>query len=488
MFQKFRSRLKPYGMPLFGGVLLSLAFPPFGLMAVGLVAITPLLISLQNVTFWKAFRRGYAFGLIFSLLNMFWLQQFVNKWTQSWILGAIPWVLASMAMAVYFAMFAGAASKAIAIRWYWVIPILWAGMEMFRSTIPILYFPWSLLGYTFYELPILLQPAMWGGVYFLSAVFALFSVFATLLWIGEPGRKLRIYAAICLGIFGASIVSYLRIPEGTTKSLIAAQPGLDMAFSSQFEIRQNVAEKLPILLQLCDATTDLIVLPEGLSSAFGDSPPVGPWHLVRASAIVFGAQRDAGQVTYQSAYGYDGKWTYADKTKLVIFGEYVPFRDQVGFLQAFKLPSGDISPAQNIVTLEVAGMKVGGLICFESLFEEVARTHAMNGAQLFAVMSNDDWYQNTGALGILKAGCVLRAVENRIPVVKSSPLGPSFIIDARGNQVATTQVGKTEVAHAYLPTSTAYVSPLRHIFPWVSLTFFVAFLIWPIKKSKSPEP
>lgn len=463
------------------------AFPPFGLMAVGLVSITPLIISLDGATFWQSFRKGYAFGFAFSLLNMFWLMQFVSKWTHSWVLGAIPWIVTSMAMAVYFAMFAGAASKAINLKWFWLIPVLWAGMEVFRSTIPILYFPWSLLGYSFYELPIMLQPAMWGGVYFLSAVFALFSVLAALIWMGESTRKLRIYGAICFLFVGGSVVSYLRVPTGVDKTLGAGQPGLDMAFSSQFQIRAGLEQKLPMLLSEGHNALDLLVLPEGTSDAYGDNPPSGPWQIAGTTPLVLGAQRDTGEVTYQSAYSFDGKWGHADKTKLVIFGEYVPFRNQVGFLKAFDLPSGDISPAQGITTLNVSGMKVGGLICFESLFEEIAREHAINGAVLFAVMSNDDWYQGTGALGILKAGCVLRAVENRVPVIKSSPLGPSFILDARGNQVASTTAGMTEIARATLPISESYVSPLRHVFPWVSLVVFVLFLVLPIRRKTNPE-
>jgi len=131
-----------------------------------------------------------------------------------------------------------------------------------------------------------------------------------------------------------------------------------------------------------------------------------------------------------------------DKTRLVIFGEYVPFRDRLPFLSAFDVPSGDLRPGDEIGTLELDGLRVAPVLCFEALFEEVSRVSASRGAEVIAISSIDDWYQGTGAIDALISGAVMRAIENGLPVVRSASLGPSAIIDARGNIVAYAPEGE----------------------------------------------
>ncbi len=488
MIKRIGNKLRPMGMPAFGGVLLAMSFPPFGLMALSLVAITPLLMAIRNCSPWQGFKKGYLFGFAFATLNMFWLQQFVDKWTQSWILGAIPWLLTSAIIAIYFGFFGMTLSKIEKLGWHWAIPLAWAGMEVFRSSIPYLFFPWALLGYSFFELPVMLQPAMWGGVYFLSAVYATFSVLAAMIWSGEVAKKTRMYSLICFAFVGGSVISYLNVPDGETIVLAAGQPGFDMAFSTENEIRNHLQTKLPQVIQMGARSVDFLVLPEGLASAIGNEPPNESWIIPTSTVLIFGAQRKEYEKRFQSAYVYDGSWHFADKSKLVIFGEYVPFRDSLPFLKAFNLPNADLSPADKITTLQFNDTKIGGLICFEALFEEIARQHTSNGAKFLTVMSNDDWYQGTGAMDLLKAGAVLRAVENRLPLAKSSPLGPSYVFDARGNTLAKTEPGKMQIAKANVVIGTGFVSPIRTFFPWIAITFFVFFLLIPKKTIQRMKP
>ena len=177
-------------------------------------------------------------------------------------------------------------------------------------------------------------------------------------------------------------------------------------------------------------------------------------------------------------FAYDGEWQYADKVRLVIFGEYVPFRDRLGFLSGFNLPAGDLHPGSEVTTLEVNGIRVGGLLCFEALFEEVAREHAANGAELLAVMSLDDWYQRTGAIEMLKAAAVLRAVENRLPVVRSAPLGPSLIVNERGQILAEASIGETTAVRAEVTVAPSRSVWLRYVFPWFALGVWLLFTLW----------
>jgi apolipoprotein N-acyltransferase len=105
-------------------------------------------------------------------------------------------------------------------------------------------------------------------------------------------------------------------------------------------------------------------------------------------------------------------------------------------------------------------------------------------------MSLDDWYQGTGAIDALKAGAILRAVENRIPVARSASLGPSMIIDAKGNIVAQAEIGKTTTAQANVISATQAPIFLRTIFPWatlLSLAVMIALPLKPDEEAKTPN-
>ncbi|MCL6623942.1 MAG: hypothetical protein K6T17_04885, partial [Fimbriimonadales bacterium] len=203
--------------------------------------------------------------------------------------------------------------------------------------------------------------------------------------------------------------------------------------------------------------------------------------------LILGAQRREGDDYYQSAFAYTSsppRWFYADKVRLVIFGEYVPFREYLPFLSAFRLPAGDLTPGERVGTVEVKNTRVGALLCFEALFEEVARAQARQGAKALAVLSLDDWYQGTGAVEMLKSASVLRAVENRLPVVRSAPLGVTMIVDPYGRVLASAPLGIPTLISASIPLQESPPLVLREIFPYGVLTFFLVYLFLPFRRTR----
>ncbi|MBA3725706.1 MAG: apolipoprotein N-acyltransferase [Armatimonadetes bacterium] len=480
-------RLRPLGMPVGGGLLLALAFPPFNLLFLAFVALVPLLVNIRGLRFWAAFARGYIFGLAFALPNMFWLEQFVGRWTGSSLLAMVPWLLVCSAFAAYFALFAGVAAKAWNRNWPWAFPLIWAGVEVFRSTIPYLFYPWSLLGASLWQAPALLQPAWWAGPYFLGAWVVLINVVGAMLWLKEdfPARRTWTYVIVAMLIMGGSLLSAFTPVQGEQKRVAAVQPGVDLAFNTNQAMDAKLAVKVPQAIEVgAHVARDLTVLPEGVSRWSGEKP-TAPFPIDFVEPTIMGGQRDDAGASYQSLFAFDGKWQAADKVRLVIFGEYVPFRNRLAFLKDFNLPRGDLIPGERVQTLTVGRLRVGGLLCFEALFEEVARTHAANGAEILAVLSLDDWYQGTGAIDALKAGAVLRAVENRMPVVRSASLGPSMIIDSRGNIVAQAPIGTTTTVQAEVLVSSHKPIIVRQWFPWLALAAMTLIALWPVRKGTS---
>lgn len=137
----------------------------------------------------------------------------------------------------------------------------------------------------------------------------------------------------------------------------------------------------------------------------------------------------------------------------MIFGEFVPGRDVLPFLAAFKLPTGDLSPGSKVTSLKIGKLNVGPLICFEGLFPDLAYRQALNGAQLLAVMSMDDWFVGTQALDQLRDQTIWRAVETGLPVARAAETGYSLVVDGHGAVLAQAPVGGRQALNVKVPVS-----------------------------------
>lgn len=479
-----------WGLPIFGGILHALAFPPFGLMLLVFVALVPLLFAVRGATGKQAFWRGYLFGIAFGLPNMFWLMTFVGKWTSSVFMGAIPWLLVCLAFAVYFGLFGWLARKAWLVGLPWMIPLCWAAVEVFRSKIPYLFYPWSLSGGSLFKLPMLLQSAQWLGEFFVGAWIVYICTFVAMIFHKEDfsARKVWPFAIASVLVLLFSVASYQRPYIDKTLTLAAVQPGVDLAFTPISLQGSQLAEKVPEALSIASSRSrDLTILPEGIARwREGDAAPTMPFDVEGIGNVVLGGQRSDADTSYQSAFGFQCTfWTYADKTKLVIFGEYVPMRDRLPFLDAFGLPDSDLAPGREVGTLTVGDVKVGPVLCFEALFEEVSRVSADRGADVLAVMSIDDWYQGTGAIDALIAGSVMRAIENGLPVVRSASLGPSMVISPKGDIIASSKIGATTTVISDVGTVGRVPSHGRVGFMILSCLAALVLAFWRTKGSTS---
>jgi apolipoprotein N-acyltransferase len=137
--------------------------------------------------------------------------------------------------------------------------------------------------------------------------------------------------------------------------------------------------------------------------------------------------------------------------------------------------------------MRLKNITVAPLLCFEALFEEVARAHADNGAEVLAILSLDDWYQNTGAIDCLRAAAVLRAVENRLPTVRSAPLGPSMIVDAKGNVLSETKPRENAAAQSLVHSQHSEANVMRALFPYFALVALLALCLFPVRPTNASQ-
>jgi apolipoprotein N-acyltransferase len=145
-----------------------------------------------------------------------------------------------------------------------------------------------------------------------------------------------------------------------------------------------------------------------------------------------------------------------DKRHLVLFGEYVPFRDSYPAIYNwlngltpwgrngghYSLTAGD---AYVVSTFNAASMgdqpcRAGTPICYEEIMPYIARdftrgdgaSRGRKNANVLLSISNDGWFLHSSELEQHLAAAVFRAVENRIAVARSVNTGTSALVYPNG--------------------------------------------------------
>jgi apolipoprotein N-acyltransferase len=174
-----------------------------------------------------------------------------------------------------------------------------------------------------------------------------------------------------------------------------------------------------------------------------------------------------------------------DKVQLVPFGEQAPILGHIPYFQDRIMMVGSFQAGTEQTLFETGGTRYGALICFESTFARLAAHLARADARFLCVMTNDAWYdpryliERGGAAGLIMRlpllrqlaasgppqhylHAILRAVETRLPVVRSANTGISAIIGPAGDVHHQTPWGEKRVITDTLDVAprppTVYVS------------------------------
>ncbi len=142
-----------------------------------------------------------------------------------------------------------------------------------------------------------------------------------------------------------------------------------------------------------------------------------------------------------AVYLEKNKVDFRTKEKLVPFEETHPFPKYKNWTRFLYSPLGGFTFSvrkDNKETLLVNNsFKLGPMICYESLYGDMARRMVRDGAQVLAVMLNEGWYDSLkGSQKFLNFSKV-RAIETRRYVIRSSNRGISSVVDHNGEEIAT---------------------------------------------------
>jgi apolipoprotein N-acyltransferase len=91
---------------------------------------------------------------------------------------------------------------------------------------------------------------------------------------------------------------------------------------------------------------------------------------------------------------------------------------------------------------------IAPIICYESIYGEYVTEYSRKGANLFAIITNDGWWDDTPGYKQHLAYASLRAIENRKWIVRSANTGISAVINDRGEILERTTWWEPAVINA----------------------------------------
>jgi apolipoprotein N-acyltransferase len=443
------------------GGLLALAFPRPDLAWLAWIALVPLLLVVAK----RPFRSGFVAGLVFFAAILYWINIVMTTYGHMHpLFSVIAWLLLSAYLALYFGAATWAAGRLKELRGYplsLTLPVLWVALEFLREFL-LTGFPWATLGYSQHGNLKLIQSADLFGVYGLSYLLVLVNaVIAEWLLARQQQRRHRPVMAVLVAIAlvgGAWGYGHWRLgkdldgrPDRLQVSVVQGNIPQDIKWLPEF---QQETVKIYRDLSLTAARTQkpgLIIWPEAAtpfyyqdSNALTEKVTTLPREA--GAALLFGSpvyRKEPGGVRYlNSAFLLDpaGKEKgRSDKIHLVPFGEYVPLKRFLPFIDKIVVGIGDFSPG-TINPLPLNGHKLGVLVCYEAIFPELAREWVRQGSGLLVNITNDAWFGNSSAPWQHLAMVRFRAVENRVWIARAANTGISAFVAPSGRLHAATSL------------------------------------------------
>jgi len=476
----------PYGISLLAGGLSATGFAPLNLWPLTLLMLALWMAILIQVQSRKAaFFSGWLFGLGHFIIGLNWIAKaFTFQAAMPEWLGYVAVVLLSLYLAVFPALAALGAwwiGKERPLAFIPALAGMWIIFEWLRSWL-FSGFIWSPLGVIALPLGRMADLTMFIGSYGLSM----------LLFAGAGGLWLlfqrRWKAALPLILVFAGL---LLVPHHEQKPIAVDQPlitvvqpniGQQDKWQAGYE-EQNLSKLAQLTLRE-DNQPRIIFWPEAAIPDYLETgyptryyygrPPefvrqqlsglMKPGDMLVLGALKLEFDEAGGRAAgaRNSVFAMDAERELVgryDKAHLVPYGEYLPMRPFLSAIGLSRLAPGDFDfwpgPGARSIDLGKFG-KAGIQVCYEIIFSGQV-VDPDNRPDFIFNPSNDAWFGSWGPPQHL-AQARLRAIEEGLPVIRSTPTGISAVIDANGTIRASVPMGQAGRIDSQLPQ--AKVPPL----------------------------
>lgn len=439
------------------GLVSAAAFAPFDLWPLALLGLAPLAWLLWDLSPRRAFVATLIFGTALRVAQLTWLTHVMTVYGgMAWPLAALVLVLFGMFLGLFMALagWAAALGRQMGLSPLVGLPLAWAGQEWLLEW-AFSGFPWLPWSVGLAPVPPLVQSAELWGAHGLSAAAVLVCCLIARAARGFKGAgragSLAALAAAVILVAGGWLWGQQRMEQ--VRAQAKAAPKLSVTVvQGDIDLYQLWAkdQRLNNLMRQIKLSREaaspgvrrpwLIVWPESAAPFFflrqgRPSAPVLDAARELRAYIALGSEgaleRDGGIYPTNRAWlvGPDGRPRgFYDKVHLVPFGEYVPWPKLLFFVRAVAVIGVDFAPGGKGDLLDAGPVVIGPLICYESIFQELARAQVLRGAQLLINQTNDAWFGPTGASLQHASHLVLRAVENRRAVARSANTGVSCFV------------------------------------------------------------
>lgn len=520
------------------GLLYPLCFPSFDFGLLAWLVLVPLHITIDRVPPARAFRLGWFAGFVAFTTTMGWVITAMHQY------GKMPleWSYLALALlAAYLGLYV--AAYAAIVTWLrrtlppygWAVaPFLWVTLELIRTYL-FSGLPWALLGYSQYRWLSVIQLADITGVYGVSFLIVLINVALAevILWFVHRYQSLPVRqvpvpfpwlpaASAVLMLLGAlgygAMVLGSTVPSATTVSIGLVQANIDQAQKWDAAYRRQTLDRYTRLTAQAADQADLIIWPEAATPFLFEQELLYRAEvesLVRHHGIplLFGSPAlryysNGRPYLLNSAYLFspDGKILGRyDKRHLVPFGEYIPLKSMLFFLDKLvegigdfeagtvptllTLPSGDHleSPASGAAAL---GSKFGVVICFEVIFPDLVREFVRDGADFMVTITNDAWFGDSSAPYQHFGMVVLRSVENHTAFARAANTGISGFIDPYGRVLHASPIFTEEAMVGRIPAHNRPTFYSRHgdVFAYGCVIIAGLFLLAALWTTSGSEP
>ena len=325
----------------------------------------------------------------------------------------------------------------------WCQTLTWSGV------------PWGRLALGQADMPMMLQAARWFGSYEITFVIVLVSGCVAYALLHVKARRLCALVGACVfalqvAVGGALLyVDTQRTPSDTI-NVAAIQGNIGSADKWNTGAQECFNTYFSLTEQAALEGADLIVWPEtAVPVSLADYPAyvekLGELAREYQVVLLLGVfvDGDGGEeynaMCLMDTDGVLWEQFYA-KRHLVPFGEYVPLRGLIEIicppLLRISQLSGDTTPGEDAAVFESSVGNLGSLICFDSIYEQLAYDSAREGAELLCISTNDSWFFDSAAVHMHNAQARLRAIETGRFVVRAANTGVSSVISATGRELA----------------------------------------------------
>ena len=463
--------IRNLSLALLTGGLLTLAFPGWEIWVLAWVALAPLMLAAgRERSAARAFGLGLIGGTLFFYASSWWLTYSpINNADVPALLAYVLLLAPTLLCGAFVGLFAAVVNvsvRRLGPTAMLAAPLVWVATEWLRlATTGI---GWNFLGYSQAFQPALLQTASIGGVYAVSLLAAASS--AALAYSAlAPSRGAAWRALVATLAVVVANVAYgavvLRTTEAATEGLaaVALQPNLPVTIATHPDRHGGPQQAYDLAIGRLDRLGREELSREGAPPV--PAPALVVWPEIPASYVYdvevafqsdlasFAERRGDYLLVNALGLAADGHTNSAmligpggrrageyAKIHLLPFGEYVPMRDVIPFVDRVPALVHDFTAGNEVRLLDAEGARIGASICFESAFPALAREARRAGATGFVNISNDAWFGPTPMPRQHLAHAVLRSVENRTEQLRVTNAGYSARIDAAGRVVDTTEL------------------------------------------------